>query len=69
VPAPTLYPIHGNRFSLENIAPALLTLMQNGGLEPKRLITHRLPCERLVEAYDMALRRDKSMLGVLFEWH
>jgi threonine dehydrogenase-like Zn-dependent dehydrogenase len=69
VPVPSLYPIPGNRFTLENIAPALLNLMRNGGLEPKRLITHRLPCERLVEAYDMALQRDKSMLGVLFKWH
>ena len=68
VPASSLYPTSANRFMLENIAPALLNLMAKGIVEPKRLITHRLPSERLVEAYDMSFRRDKSMLGVLFDW-
>ncbi len=42
--------------------------MERGVLEPERLITHRLPCDRMVEAYEMAYRREKSMLGVIFEW-
>jgi len=69
VPAPSLYPTPVNRFSLENIAPALLNLMATGSVEPKRLITHRLPSSRLAEAYEMALAREKGILGVVFDWH
>lgn len=68
---PYLYPSYpggGARFTLKKTAPALLQLMAEGILEPKRLITHRFPYHRMVEAYEMAFRREKSMLGVLFEW-
>jgi threonine dehydrogenase-like Zn-dependent dehydrogenase len=46
----------------------LLDLMQERRLQPGRLITLRLPCARLVEAYEMAFRREKSMIGVVFDW-
>jgi len=36
--------------------------------QPKRLITHRFHDTEMVEAYDMAFRREKSMLGVIFQW-
>jgi len=42
--------------------------MQEGRLEPKRLITHRFPYTEMVEAYEMAYRREKEMLGVIFQW-
>lgn len=68
VPVPSLYSTPVNRFTLENIAPALLNLMANGSVEPKRLITHRLPSRQLAEAYEMAFAREKAMLGVVFDW-
>ncbi|MAE63293.1 MAG: hypothetical protein CMJ18_03400 [Phycisphaeraceae bacterium] len=46
----------------------LLTLMAEGRLEPKRLVTHRLHYTRINEAYEMALRREKSMMNVVFDW-
>ena len=46
----------------------LLDLMHDGRIQPQRLITHRLPADRLVEAYEMAYRRDKSMIGAIFDW-
>ena len=46
----------------------ILTLMAEGRLEPKRLITHRLHYAEMEAAYEMAYRRDKSMLGVVFNW-
>lgn len=67
-PVSTLYDTPGHRFSFPNTARALLDLMAAGTLEPKRLITHRLPCERIQEAYEMIFKREKAMLGVLFEW-
>ncbi|RKY68140.1 MAG: hypothetical protein DRP97_06670 [Candidatus Latescibacterota bacterium] len=37
-------------------------------LEPKRTGTHRLHYTEMVRAYEMALRREKSMPGVTFQW-
>ena len=48
--------------------PHLLTLMAEGRLEPKRLITHRFHYTQITEPYEMALRRDKSMMNVVFDW-
>jgi threonine dehydrogenase-like Zn-dependent dehydrogenase len=42
--------------------------MADGRLEPKRLITHRMHYSQMVEAYEMAYHREKSMLGVIFDW-
>lgn len=46
----------------------MLSLMAEGKLEPKRLVTHRLHYTQMVEAYEMALRREKSMMNVVFDW-
>ena len=46
----------------------LLSLMAEGCLEPKRLVTHRLHYTQIAEAYEMALRRDKTMMNVVFDW-
>ena len=46
----------------------LFTLMAQGLLEPKRLVTHRLHYTKIAEAYEMALSRDKSMMNVVFDW-
>ena len=45
-----------------------LSLMAEGRLEPKRVITHRFHYSELVKAYEMAYHREKSMLGVVFSW-
>jgi len=46
----------------------ILSLMEDGLLEPKRLITHRFHYTKMVEAYEMAYNREKTMLGVIFSW-
>ena len=46
----------------------LMTLMQQGQLEPKRLVTHRLHYSEMKTAYEMAAAREKSMLLVTFDW-
>ena len=56
------------RFSWNNSCEHLLSLMAEGKLEPKRLITHRLPPTEMQQAYDMAYGREKTMLGVIFDW-
>ena len=56
------------RFTRLRNAAHTLSLMEDGGLEPKRLITHRLHYTEMQQAYEMAFNREKSMLGVTFQW-
>ena len=65
-----LYPSRGQqwgeRFDAERSCEHVLSLMQEGRLEPKRLITHRFAYTEMTKAYEMAYRRKKEMLGVIF---
>ena len=63
-----LYPDGGERFDGEKACAHVLAQMADGVLQPGKLITHRLHYTRMEEAYEMAYRRDKEMLGVVFEW-
>jgi threonine dehydrogenase-like Zn-dependent dehydrogenase len=74
-PAGYLYPgatgnpaLIENRFAADRACTYILSLMADGLLEPKRLITHRFHYTEMVKAYEMAYRREKSMLGVIFDW-
>lgn len=70
-----------NRFSAQRACAFILSMMVEsrqsapggagggrGFLEPKRLITHRFHYSEMAQAYEMAYRREKSMLGVVFQW-
>ena len=64
-----LYPdTSGNRFDGARQCQHVLSLMADSGLRPSKLITHRFSYTDMVEAYEMAFCREKSMMGVLFEW-
>lgn len=63
-----LYPDLEARFNRVRECQYILSLMADGRLEPKRLITHRFHYTEMAAAYEMAYRRDKSMLGVIFQW-
>ena len=63
-----LFPGGGERFSRRRECEFILSLMADGRLEPKRLVTHRFPDVQMAEAYEMAYRREKEMLGVIFQW-
>jgi len=74
-PAGYLYPnasdnpfLIEDRYAAERSADHMLSLMADGRLEPKRLITHRFHYSEMAQAYEMAYRREKSMLGVVFSW-
>jgi threonine dehydrogenase-like Zn-dependent dehydrogenase len=65
---PCLYPGATAGFSRHRECELVLDLMTDGRLSPRKLITHRFPYQEMATAYEMAFRRDKSMLGVLFQW-
>jgi hypothetical protein len=74
-PAGYLYPNDGadpmhmqDRYAADRTAAHVLSLMADGRLEPKRLITHRFHYAQMAEAYEMAYYREKGMLGVIFYW-
>lgn len=63
------FPFHNqDRWAADRAAEHVLSLMADGRLEPKQLITHRFHYRDMVTAYEMAYKREKSMLGVIFDW-
>jgi len=67
--APTSYPADDrDRFDRMNAVAYVLDLMADGSLKPGDLVTHRMPYTEMATAYEMIDRREKSMLGVIFEW-
>jgi threonine dehydrogenase-like Zn-dependent dehydrogenase len=56
------------RFSWNRSCEHLLSLMADGRLEPRRLVTHRMHYTDIAQAFEMAFRREKGMLGVVFDW-
>ncbi len=74
-PAGYLYPnasrtprLAADHYATGRTAAHVLSLMADGRLEPKQLITHRFHYSAMAKAYDMACTREKSMLGVIFNW-
>ena len=63
-----LYPTEGGLSPWNRACEHVLSLMAEGKLEPKRLVTHRLHYTEIQKAYEMAYHREKSMLGVVFDW-
>jgi threonine dehydrogenase-like Zn-dependent dehydrogenase len=61
-------PPDGDRFDNDSRCAHVLSLMQEGKLQPSRLVTHRLHYSDMVQAYEMAYRREKNMLNVVFNW-
>lgn len=57
-----------DRYTADRNAAHMLSLMAEGKLTPKSLVTHRFHYTDMAKAYEMAYRREKSMLGVLFNW-
>tara|TARA_B100000959_G_scaffold282902_1_gene350426 strand:+ start:4001 stop:4999 length:999 start_codon:yes stop_codon:yes gene_type:complete len=47
---------------------SILNLMKKNKLNPSVLNTHRMNFTKIPEAYDLMTKRDKQMLGVIFDW-
>ena len=69
---PSLYPrpagLSGMAAGTRHHRPHVLQLMADGVLRPSKLITHRLHYTEMQQAYDMAFKRDKTMMNVVFDW-
>lgn len=47
---------------------ALLRAAQEGRLPLERLVTHRVPWRDLQQVYELASRKDKSLIGAVLDW-
>ena len=56
------------RFNLRRNLEFILRAMETGAIDLRPLITHRLPATRMVEAYELASRREKSLIAAVFDW-
>ena len=58
--------IRADQASVKRVLPHLIELVQNGTLDPKALITHRLPLEYISDAYRMfSMKLDNCIKPVL----
>jgi threonine dehydrogenase-like Zn-dependent dehydrogenase len=56
------------RFNTRRNLEYILDLMARGELRLDGLITHRFPCARMKEAYELAREHSKSLIAALFDW-
>jgi len=56
------------RFNLRRNLEFILDLMARGDLDLRPAISHRLPAERMREAYDLAAAHSKQLTAAVFEW-
>lgn len=59
---------HEVRFNLRRNLELILSLLASGDVSFAPVITHRLPAERMREAYELARAHDKGLMGAVFQW-
>lgn len=62
------YPPEYQRFTVKRIYRYLLDRMASGHIDPSVIATHRFPIARIKDAFDLAIRKDKSAIGIVFDW-
>ena len=63
-----LYPSQADRLAVRRSVRRYIDLMADGRLKPSQLVSHRMPHTDMVKAYEMAYKREKNMLNVVFDW-
>ena len=56
------------RFNLRRNLEFILQSMASGAIDLQPLLTHHLPAQRMVEAYELASQHDKSLIAAVFDW-
>jgi threonine dehydrogenase-like Zn-dependent dehydrogenase len=56
------------RFNLRRNLEYIFSMMAAGSLHLEPIITHRLPANRMQEAYELAREHSKSLIGAIFDW-
>jgi threonine dehydrogenase-like Zn-dependent dehydrogenase len=56
------------RFNLRRNLTAIFEWMQSGTLDLGPVISHRIPYERMVDAYELARAHSKELTAAVFDW-
>jgi len=62
------YPPEYQRFTVKRIYRYILDRMSRGQLDLSPIVTHRFPITRIKDAFDLALTKEKSAIGIVFDW-
>jgi len=62
------YPPEFQRFTVTRIYRYILDLMARTRIDLSPIVTHHFPIARVKDACDLVVSKDKSVLGVVFEW-
>jgi threonine dehydrogenase-like Zn-dependent dehydrogenase len=56
------------RFNLRRNLEFIFAMMAAGSLNLEPIISHRLPADRMREAFDLATRHSKDLVAAVFDW-
>ena len=56
------------RFNLRRNLEFLFSLMATGSISLEPIISHRIPADRMRDAYEMAKDHSKSLIAAVFDW-
>jgi threonine dehydrogenase-like Zn-dependent dehydrogenase len=62
------YPPEYQRFTVSRIYRYLLELMARRRIVASPLVTHRFPISDIQSAFQLALTKDRSVIGIIFDW-
>jgi threonine dehydrogenase-like Zn-dependent dehydrogenase len=57
------------RFNLRRNLIAIFVWMASGALDLSPILSHRIPFQRMQDAYELARNHDKSLTTAVFDWH
>jgi threonine dehydrogenase-like Zn-dependent dehydrogenase len=63
------YPPEYQRFTVKRMYRYILDLMSRGRINLSPVLTHRFPVGQVKDAFDLVQSRDKSAIGIVFDWN
>jgi threonine dehydrogenase-like Zn-dependent dehydrogenase len=62
------YPPEYQRFTVKRVYRYLLDLMSRRRIDPSPVLTHRFPIAGIKDAFELALSKEKTAIGIVFDW-
>ena len=62
------YPPEYQRFTVKRVYRYILDLMSRQRIDTSAVLTHRFPIARVKDGFELALSRDKTVIGIVFDW-
>jgi threonine dehydrogenase-like Zn-dependent dehydrogenase len=62
------YPPEFQRFTVKRVYRYILDRMARGQLDLSPVVTHRVPITQVKDMFELVLSKDKTALGIVFDW-